>query len=155
MSGAVDVVVDAERFVWRGCVPTVVDVADDFGWWVGEFEWSPVTIRTTTSTATAAIAAAGPPRRRGRWLMDSMSGSSVPLMKVAGTGSGPASSKVTGLEGLGTGGGGRGGTTGLPGSVRRTVDDPAIRNALAGKGASPLLFSPLPAEGWARISSSV
>ena len=93
-----------------------------------------MTIRTTTRTATAAIAAAGPPRRRGRWLMDCMTLSSPPVMKLPGTGSGPgvASSKVSGSEGLATGGGGTGGTTGRSGSVRRTVDDPETRNALAG-----------------------
>ena len=62
-------------------------------------------------------------------------------MNDAGTGSGPASSNVTGSAGFGTGGGGTGGTTALPGSVRRTDDDPATRNALAGNGASPLPFS--------------
>ena len=49
-----------------------------------------------------------------------------------GLGPRPASSKVSGSAGLATGGGGAGGTTGRSGSVRRTVDDPETRNALAG-----------------------
>ena len=64
--------------------------------------------------------------------MEWMTRSSDPVMKVAGTGSGLASSNVTGLTGLATGGGGTGGTVGRSDSVRRTVDEPATRNALAG-----------------------
>ncbi len=110
------------------------------------------------STTTAATAAAGPARRRGRWFMDSITRSSVPLMKVGRTGSGPASSKVTGSEGLGTGGGGTGGTGGRPDSVRRTVEDPEARDGLAGKAAASLPFwCPLeePEGRCVRISSSV
>ena len=91
---------------------------------------------TTMSTVTAATAAAGPARRRGRWFMDSITRSSVPLMKVGRTGSGPASSKVTGSEGLGTGGGGTGGTGGRPGLRQAHRRGPRARNALAGKAAS-------------------
>ena len=61
--------------------------------------------------------------------------SSFPVMKVAGTGSGLASSNVRGLDGLGTGGGGTGGTGAWSDSVRRTVEDPEMRIALAGKTA--------------------
>ncbi len=86
--------------------------------------------------------------------MEWMTRSSFPVMKVAGTGSGLASSKVSGSEGLGTGGGGTGGTMVRPGSVRRTVEEPETRNALAGNstGSRPFWPSPL---GWPRISSSV
>ena len=88
--------------------------------------------------------------------MECMTRSSFPVMKVAGTGSGLASSKVTGSDGFGTGGGGTGGTTAWPDSVRRTVDDPETRKALAGKAASPLPSSPARRpSGCARISSSV
>ena len=56
--------------------------------------------------------------------------------------------ELTGSEGLGTGGGGTGGTTGRPASVRRTVGEPETRNALAGNVArsasSPSPPSPLP-----------
>ena len=45
---------------------------------------------------------------------------------------GPASSKVTGLSGSGTGGGATGGTMGWPGSVSRTVGEVATRKALSG-----------------------
>ena len=130
-------VVAPERLVWCGCV---VAVDEDLGWWVGAFEWIPVTIRTTISTVTAAIAASGPPMRRGRWLMECITRSSEPVMNDAGTGAAsvPASSKVTGSAGFGTGGGGTGGTTTLPGSVSRTVDEPETRTALAGNGVSPL-----------------
>ena len=87
--------------------------------------------------------------------MEWMTRSSFPVMKVAGTGSGLPSSKVTGSEGLGTGGGGTGGTMVWPGSVRRTVEEPETRNALrreARTGSRPFWPSPL---GWPRISSSV
>ncbi len=139
--------------MWCGCVVAVVD---GLGWWPGEFEWIPVTTRTTISTVTAPIAASGPPMRRGRWLMECMTRSSEPVMNdAAAAASAPASSKVTGSAGFGTGGGGAGGTTTVPGSVRRTVDEPETRKALAGKGASPLPSSRRPAGVWARISSSV
>ena len=133
VGGATEVVVDAAWLAWCGCVVTVVAVDEAFPWWGGEFEWIPMTMRTTIRTLTAAIAASGPPRRRGRRLMECMTRSSEPLMNDAGTGSSPASSNVTGSAGFGTGGGGTGGTTALPGSVRRTDDDPATRNALAGE----------------------
>ena len=94
--------------------------------------------------------------------MEWMTRSSFPVMKVAGTGSGPASSKVSGSDGLGTGGGGTGGTGGVADSVRRTVDDPDTRNALAGNTLPGLFrpfalsrpFAPSPM-GCVRISSSV
>ena len=78
-------------------------------------------------------------------------------MKLPGTGSGPgpASSKVSGSAGLATGGGGAGGTTGRSDSVRRTVEDPVTRNALAGYAASPLPFSSPAGGTCVRISSSV
>ena len=115
-----------------------------FAWCLLVLECSPVRMRTRTRTRTAPTAAAGPPRRRGRWLMEWITRSSLPVMKVAGTGSGLASSNVRGLEGLGTGGGGTGGTTGLSDSVRRTVDEPDTRNALAGK-TCPSAWSAWPA----------
>jgi hypothetical protein len=88
--------------------------------------------------------------------MECMAGSSLPVMKVAGMGSGAASSKVTTSSELATGGGGTGGTAGWPGSVSRTVVEPAMRIALAGKCASPLAaWSGLEPGGCARISSSV
>src|ERR1700692_4275145 len=99
-------------------------------------------ISTAISTRTAATAAAGPPRRRGRWLMEWMTRSSFPVMKVVGTGSGWSSSNATGWDGLDTGGGATGGTMGRPGSVRRTVDDPETRNALAGYAAPSAPFVP-------------
>ncbi len=86
--------------------------------------------------------------------MEWMTRSSFPVMKVAGTGSGLASSNVTGSEGLATGGGGTGGTMVRPGSVRRTVEDPETRNALAGNSDGSRPFWPSPV-GWVRISSSV
>ena len=100
---------------------------------------SPVTISTTTSRATTPTAARGPPSRRGRWLMECMARSPLPVMKLPGGRSGPtsASSKVTASSALGTGGGGTGGTTVCPGSVSRTVEEPETRTALAGKWASP------------------
>ena len=132
-----------------------VAVAPALAWRGGAFEWIPVRINTTMSTVTAAIAAAGPARRRGRVLMDSMTLSWAPLMKVGWTTSGPASSKVTGSEGFATGGGGTGGTGVDPGSVSRTVDVPETLKALAGKTPWSLPFGG-PAEGrWACISSSV
>ena len=86
--------------------------------------------------------------------MDWMTRSSFPVMKVAGTGSGLASSKVTGSPDVGTGGGGTGGTTGWSDSVRRTVDDPETRKALAGNASPALPFGRSPGV-CVRISSSV
>jgi hypothetical protein len=94
-------------------------------------ECSPVTMRITMRTATAAMAANGPPRRRGRWLMESMA-RSFRLMKVEGMGSGPASSKLEGLARPATGGGGEGGGGLWPASVSRTVGEPEARTELAG-----------------------
>ena len=71
--------------------------------------------------------------------MEWMTRSSFPVMKVTGTGSGLASSNVRGTDGLGTGGGGTGGTTGLSDPVRRTVEEPETRKALAGKTSSSAL----------------
>ncbi len=93
--------------------------------------------------------------------MEWMTRSSFPVMKVAGTGSGLASSKVSGSDGLGTGGGGTGGTGGWSDSVRRTVDDPETRNALAGNAlrlAVPTVGASCRSRrhrGAPRISSSV
>ena len=87
----------------------------DFPGCFGVLECSPVTISTAMRSRTAATAAAGPPMRRGRWLMEWMTRSSFPVMKVAGTGSGLASSNASGSPGLGTGGGGAGGTSGRTG----------------------------------------
>ena len=121
-------------------VVTVVEAAPR---WLGVFEWSPVTIRMTIRTMTAATAANGPPSRRGRRSMECMAGSSVPVMKLLGPDSGSAgvSSKVIGSAGLGTGGGGTGGTIVPPGSVRRTFLELETRKALAGYDASPLPLS--------------
>ena len=119
-------------------------------WCFGVLECSPVRINTSTRTSTAPTAAAGPPSRRGRWSMERMTRSSLPVMKVAGTGSGLASSKVSGFDGFG---GGTGGTGGLSASVRRTVDEPETRNALAGKADRSV--SSAPSGGCVRISSSV
>ena len=87
--------------------------------------------------------------------MDSMTRSSVPLMKVGWTTSRSESSKVTGSEGFGTGGGGTGGTGVNPGSVNRTVDVPETLNALAGKAPWSLPFCGSVEGRWACISESV
>ena len=95
-----------------------------------------------TQGTRSAYAAAGAANRRGRWLMPCMALSSRQSLPGAVTGvltTDPASSKVTGLDGLGTGGGGTGGTTGLSEPVRRTVEEPETRNALAGKTSLPAL----------------
>ena len=86
--------------------------------------------------------------------MERMTRSSLPVMKVAGTGSGLASSKVSGVDGLATGGGGTGGTGGLSAWVRRTVDDPETLNVLAGKADRSVSLGRRPV-GCVRISSSV
>ena len=81
---------------WR-----VVAAVADFPWCFGALECSPVTISTSDEDEDGPTAAAGPPRRRGRWLMEWMTRSSFPVMKVAGTGSGLASSNVSGLGRVG------------------------------------------------------
>ena len=102
-------------------VVTVVAVPDFF---LGGFECSPVTISTAMRTATTATAASGPPSRRGRRLIECMTGSSTPVMKVRASDA-LSSSNSTGSDGLGTGGGGTGGTMAwLGSSVRRTADEP-------------------------------
>ena len=146
---------------WGCAGAVVVTVVAVPAFFLGGFECSPATISTAMSTATAATAASGPPSRRGRRLIECMTGSSTPVMKVRA--SDPfSSSKRTGSEGLGTGGGGTGGTMAWLGlSVSRTVDELDTRKALAGNAASLWPFSSLlsrpsaPAAVCVRSSSSV
>ena len=77
--------------------------------------------------------------------MEWITRSSLPVMKVAGTGSGLASSNVSGSDGLGTGGGGTGGTTGLSdlGQAHRRRARDAERAGREGRPSAPAAASAL------------
>ena len=137
VSGAIDVVVVAERLVWCGCVrrggrglgmvgrgirvDPRHDEDDDQHGHRGDRRQRPADAPGPVVDGVHDPVLGAGHERRGH-----------------AAASGPASSKATGSAGFGTGGGGTGGTTTLPGSVRRTVDEPETRKALAGNGASPL-----------------
>ncbi len=91
--------------------------------WCGVFECVPATIRTAIKTATTATAANGAARRRGRWLIASMSRSCRRTALAEGSGSTAESSKREGSSPRGTGAGTGGGATGRPGSVSLTLED--------------------------------